>query len=169
SLSVYDDGIACWRGEKMSKWQRELVMNAEIFDFPIHKPIHELTAEQYNLLWTGNKHFKGLDKFFKYVESKLYKIQYRVMLSRYRGKTKCHDCKGARIRKDAGYVKLDGKSIHELLTMPISDLKVFFNNLTLNDHDKTVSKRLLIEISNRLSYLLNVGLGYLTLNRPSAT
>ena len=169
SLSVYEDAIACWRGDKMSKWKQELIMHAESFGFPIHKPIHDLTSEQVELLWTGNKQFKGLNKFFKYVEGKMYKIQYRVMLSRYRGKTKCTDCGGARIRKDAGYVKVGGTSIHELLVMPINKVKIFFDQLDLNEHDSTVAKRLLLEINNRLTYLINVGLGYLTLNRPSAT
>jgi len=169
SISVYDDAIVCWRGEKMQKWKDELVLNSHEFNFPIHKPIYELSPEQIQLLWDGNKYFKGLNKFFNYVESKSYKIQYRVMLSRYRGKTKCSDCKGTRLRKDANYVKINESSITDLVLKPISELSIFFNNLNLNKHDKTVAKRLLIEITNRLQYLNDVGLGYLTLNRLSAT
>lgn len=169
SISIYDDAIVCWKGEKMSKWKRELIYAADESGIPIHKPYHELTAEQKELVWTGNKDFKGLNKFFKYLESKLYKIQYRVMLSRYRGKTACEDCKGARIRKDASYVKIDGKSIHELLVIPIDECAHFFNHLKLTDQQNKIAKRLLVEIKSRLGYLMDVGLPYLTLNRPSST
>jgi excinuclease ABC subunit A len=166
-LSVYQDGIACWRGETMGEWKDQLVYHASKFNFPIHKPIYELSAEQMQLLWTGNKYFQGLNAFFSHLESESYKIQYRVMLSRYRGKTPCPDCKGTRLRKDANYVKVAGKSISELVSMPIGDCYDFFVGLKLNEHDQKVAKRLLMEITNRLSYLNEVGLEYLTLNRLS--
>ena len=167
TISVFDDAIVCWKGDKMQKWKNELVYSASKFDFPIHKPYNQLTKEQQELLWAGNKHFKGLNKFFKYVESKMYKIQYRVMLSRYRGKTLCPDCNGARIRKDANHVKIDGHSITDMVTMPIIDLKSVFDKMKLSENEKIVAKRLLIDINNRIDYILNVGLGYLTLNRLS--
>ena len=167
TISVFDDAVVCWKGDKMQKWKNELVFSASEFDFPIHKPYNQLTKEQQKLLWTGNKHFKGLNKFFKYVESKMYKIQYRVMLSRYRGKTLCPDCNGSRIRKDANYVKINGYSITDMVTMPIVDLKSVFDKMKLSDNEKTIAKRLLTDINNRIDYILNVGLGYLTLNRLS--
>jgi excinuclease ABC subunit A len=169
NLSIYEDAVACWRGEKMSEWKNELIMHAYKFDFPVHKPFYELTEEQKELLWKGNKYFHGLNDFFDYVESQNYKIQYRVMMSRYRGKTICPECKGTRLRKDAGYVKIDGKSISQLVLMPIKDLADFFSGLDLSEHEKTVSKRLLREILNRLEVLNDVGLGYLTLNRLSSS
>ena len=169
SLSIYSDAIACWKGEKMSEWKDQLLFNAEKFDFPIHKPYYELTEEQRHLLWTGNRHFHGLNRFFKYLEEKSYKIQYRVMLSRYRGKTVCPDCRGARLKKEASYVKVAGKSIQELVVMPALDLRAFFAELTLTEHEQKIAGRLLIEINNRLSFLCDVGLGYLTLNRLSST
>lgn len=169
SLSVYQDAIVCWKGEKMQEWKKELVMSAPSFDFPIHKPIYELSDEQMQLLWDGNKHFQGLNAFFKMVEDNSYKIQYRVMLSRYRGKTVCMDCKGTRLRKDASYVKVGGKSITEMVLMPIKGLKQFFDELELDDTDIQVADRLLTEIRNRLGFLDDVGLGYLTLNRLSST
>jgi len=169
SLSIYNDAIACWKGEKMGEWKNELVMNAYRFDFPIHKPFFELTALQQDLLWTGNSHFQGLNAFFRYIESQNYKVQYRVMMSRYRGKTVCQECKGTRLRKDASYVRIHSKSISELVLIPISDLTVFFRNLHLSEYEKVLSNRLLIEINNRLEVLNNVGLGYLTLNRLSST
>lgn len=168
-LSVYENAIVCWKGDKMSKWKDKLIATASEFGFPVHRPIHELTAEQQELLWTGNKHFRGINAFFKYVEKKQYKIQYRVMLSRYRGKTPCPECNGNRIRKDASYVKIGGKSISELLVIPIAECLDFFKNLSLNKHDAAIAKRLLIEITNRLQFLCDVGLGYLTLNRAAAT
>jgi excinuclease ABC subunit A len=168
-LSVYQDGVACWRGETMGEWKDQLIYHASKFNFPIHKPIHELSAEQMELLWTGNKYFRGLNSFIAHLESESYKIQYRVMLSRYRGKTPCPDCKGTRLRKDANYVKLAGRSISDLVNMPIGDCYDFFRSLKLNDHDQKVAKRLLMEITNRLSYLNEVGLEYLTLNRLSNT
>jgi len=166
-LSVYQDGIVCWKGETMGLWKNDLVKNAHHFDFPIHKPIYQLSKEQYNLLWTGNRYFEGLNAFFKHLEENSYKIQYRVMLSRYRGKTPCTDCDGSRLRKDANYVKVGKKSITELVLLPVENLLDFFTNLNLSEYDKTVGKRLLIEITNRLQFLLDVGLGYLTLNRLS--
>ncbi|MBL4669201.1 MAG: excinuclease ABC subunit UvrA [Flavobacteriales bacterium] len=169
NLSVFENAIVCWKGEKMKRWKDELVMSAMEFDFPIHKPFYELTVEQQELVWIGNKHFKGINKFFKKVEAKSYKIQYRVMLSRYRGKTLCTDCRGTRLRKDANYVKISGKSITDIVLTPVSELGVFFSNLKLNEHDTKIANRLLIEIKNRIQYLNNVGLGYLTLNRLSAT
>ncbi|WP_029626433.1 excinuclease ABC subunit UvrA [Thermophagus xiamenensis] len=169
NLSVYDDAIACWRGEKMGEWKNLLVRNAHKFGFPVHKPYYQLTPEQRRLLWTGNQYFHGLDEFFKHLESKQYKIQYRVMLSRYRGKTVCRDCNGTRLKKEAMYVKVGGKSIHELVLMPVSELAEFFRNLSLTDHELKVAKRLLTEINARLQFLNEVGLGYLTLNRLSST
>jgi excinuclease ABC subunit A len=169
SLSVYQDAIVCWKGEKMSKWKQDLIDDAAEFDFPIHRPVEELTEKQKQLLWTGNKYFKGLNAFFDYLEEKSYKIQFRVMLSRYRGKTTCPDCKGTRLRKDANYVKVGGASISELMLMPVSNLRAFFEQLSLDDYAAKVAKRLLIEINNRLNYLCDVGLSYLTLNRLSNT
>jgi excinuclease ABC subunit A len=169
NLTIYEDAIACWRGEKMSEWKFELIRDAYKFDFPIHKPFYELTQEQKDLLWTGNKYFHGLNEFFKYIESQNYKIQYRVMMSRYRGKTVCPECKGTRLRKDAGYVKISGKSISELVLMPVNELTQFFTHLDLTSYERTVSKRLLTEICNRLGVMNDVGLGYLTLNRLSSS
>ncbi|MFW5792972.1 MAG: excinuclease ABC subunit UvrA [Bacteroidota bacterium] len=169
NLSIYENAIACWKGEKMGKWRDNLVNNAYKFDFPIHKPYYQLSEEQKDIVWKGNKYFKGLNAFFKMLEEGMYKIQYRVMLSRYRGKTICPDCNGTRIRQDANYVKISGKSISEIVLTPISELKSFFNNLMLDQYQLDVSKRLLTEIQNRIDYLCNVGLGYLTLNRLSST
>ncbi len=168
-LSVYQDAVACWRGETMSEWKHQLVMNASKFNFPIHKPIAELTKEQRELLWSGNKYFGGIRAFFKYLEGESYKIQYRVMLSRYRGKTKCPDCRGTRLRADANYVKVGGKSIAELVEVSISDCLSFFDQLQLTEHENKIAKRLLTEIRYRLKYLTDVGLDYLTLNRLSNT
>jgi len=169
SLSIYDDAIVPWKSESFRSYKEDLILNAYKFDFPIHKPIYELTKDQKNILWKGNKYFNGLNKFFKHLEEKSYKIQYRVMLSRYRGKTKCTECDGFRLRKEATYIKIDKKNITELIELPIIDLVYFFKNLKLNQHDKKIGKRLLNEISNRLQYLFDVGLGYLTLNRNSNT
>lgn len=169
SLSVYNEAIVCWKGEKMSEWKDELIMNSDKFNFPIHKPIYELTAEQRKLLWTGNKYFKGLNTFFRYLEEQTYKIQYRVMLSRYRGKTTCPECEGTRLKKKVAYVKIGGKAVTELVNLPILDLRAFFKNLTPTDNEKVISERLLIEINNRIDFLCDVGLGYLTLNRLSSS
>lgn len=169
SLSIYEDAVACWRGEKLSEWKDELVKNAYKFSFPVHKPWYELTPEQQQLVWDGNSYFGGIHAFFRYVEEQTYKIQYRVIQSRYRGKTLCPECKGTRLRADANYVKVGGKSISEIVLMPVSETYQFFNNLELSDFEKAVVKRLLQEISNRLRFLCDVGLGYLTLNRLSST
>lgn len=167
--TVYEGAIACWRGEKMSRWKDQLVENASKFDFPIHTPYHELTAEQKRLLWKGNEYFHGLDEFFAYIDSKRHEIQYRVMKSRYTGKTRCHECNGSRLRKEALYVQVGGKTIADLVTMPVDDLLAFFKNLQLDAHDTKTAARVLVEIRNRLQYLADVGLGYLTLDRLSAT
>jgi len=169
SLSIYEDAVACWKGEKMGEWKNELVNQAYKFNFPIHKPVYELTDQQRELLWTGNKYFQGLNEFFQHVESQTYKIQYRVMLSRYRGKTICPECQGTRLRKDANYVKINKVSISQVLLMPVSKAHTFFNALKLSKHEQTIANRLLIEIQNRLKFLQDVGLGYLTLNRQSST
>ena len=150
ALSVYQDAIACWKGEKMQVWKEDLIRNASKFDFPIHKPIFELTEEQYETLWNGNRYFKGLDDFFSYLSSKSYKIHYRVMLARYRGRTVCPDCKGTRLRKETNYVKVGGKSVNELVKLSMYDLGDFFDSLKLDDHDATVAKRILIEVKNRI-------------------
>lgn len=169
SVSVYEGAIAPWRTEKMSEFLVPLIKNATKFDFPLHRPYKDLTQEQKDLLWTGNKYFQGLDWFFKMLEGETHKIQYRVMLSRYRGRTTCPECKGSRLRKDAGYVKIGGKSIINLVLMPISDVAIFFNELQLPDYQYGVSKRILQEITTRLEYMNKVGLGYLSLNRLSST
>ena len=169
SLSVYDNAVACWRGDKMSEWKDALVRSAHYFNFPIHKPYYELPEEQKALLWTGNEYFEGINTFFQMVEANSYKIQYRVMLSRYRGKTVCPECHGSRLKKEAQYVKVGGKSITDLVLMPLDELKHFFDNLQLDETDQKIASRLLIEINNRLEFLLDVGLGYLTLNRLSNT
>ena len=169
SLSIYQDAVACWKGEKMSEWKDELIYSAEKFKFPIHKPFYELTEEQKFLVWSGNKYFQGLNRFFKYLEENSYKIQYRVMLSRYRGKTTCPECKGSRLKKEAGYVKINNLSIQELVLTPVSELKEVFAGLKLNPHETKIAKRILTEINNRLNFLCDVGLGYLTLNRLSST
>jgi excinuclease ABC subunit A len=169
SLSVYDHAIAPWKGESMGWYRDQLVNNAYKFDFPIHKPWHELTREQRDLVWEGNGYFDGLHDFFQRLEEKSYKIQNRVMLSRYRGKTRCTTCKGGRLRKEASYVMVGGKPIAELVEMPIYKLARFFDTLQLEPHEEEIARRLLLEIRNRLAYLLKVGLGYLTLNRKSNT
>lgn len=169
NLSIYEDAVVCWKGEKMSYYKNELIREASKFDFPIHKPIKDLTAEQYELLWTGNRHFEGLNTFFKMLEQNSYKIQYRVMLSRYRGKTTCKSCKGRRLKEETNYVKIDGKSISELLSLPLSELKAYFDHIQLDDYEKEVAKRVLFEINNRLAILNKMSLGYLSLNRMANT
>ncbi|MDD4373181.1 MAG: excinuclease ABC subunit UvrA [Bacteroidales bacterium] len=166
-LSVFEGAIACWKGEKMGEWKDQLIRTAPKFDFPVHKSYYALSAEQKQLLWTGNEYFQGLNDFFQELEEQTYKIQYRVMLSRYRGKTICPECQGTRLRKDASYVKVAGKSISELVLMPLDQLYKFFQEIELEDTDHQISKRLLSEISNRIQFLLDVGLSYLTLNRLS--
>lgn len=169
SLSVYQDAVVAWKGDKMREWKDDVIDGAGKANFPIHKPYFELTDEQKEQLWDGTAHFKGLNEFFKYLESKSYKIQYRVMLSRYRGKTKCDACKGTRLRKEATYVKVNNKAITELVNMPIDKLSEHFANATYNEYDQKIATRLITEINSRLSYLQEVGLGYLTLNRVSNT
>lgn len=169
ALSVYENAIFPWRGESMSWYRDQLVNNAYKFDFPIHKPYFELTDAQRELIWKGNTYFTGLDDFFTELESKNYKIQNRVMLSRYRGKTKCPTCKGKRLRKEANYIMVGGKTISDLVDLSIKRLIPFFKELQLSEYDQKVSKRLLIEINSRLTFLSDVGLDYLTLNRNSAT
>lgn len=169
SRSVYDGAIAPWRGEKMGEWLNRLVQNALKFDFPIHRSYSDLTPAQQELLWTGNAYFGGLNQFFEELEQQTYKIQYRVMLSRYRGKTDCPDCKGSRLRKDATYVKVGNKSITDIVLLPLRDALQFFKDLQLSNHEQRIAKRLLAEIISRLQFLCDVGLSYLTLNRLSNT
>ncbi|MFL9832317.1 excinuclease ABC subunit UvrA [Flavobacterium sp. ST-87] len=169
SLSVYENAIFPWRGESMSWYRDQLVNSAYKFDFPIHKPYFQLTEEQKELIWTGNSYFEGLNDFFRELEAKNYKIQNRVMLSRYRGKTKCQSCKGKRLRVEASYVKINGKTVSDLVDLPIRHLVDFFKNISLDEYEKQIAKRLLVEINNRLSFLTEVGLDYLTLNRNSST
>jgi len=169
SMSVYEGAIAPWRGEVMSNWAKPLLKNGIKFDFPIHRPYSELTQKQRDLLWSGNEYFEGIDAFFKHLESKLHKIQYRVMLSRFRGRTTCPDCRGTKLRKDASYVKIANTSITDIVLMPIDDALIFFENLKLDTYEQKVSERILTEIKSRLSYMSKVGLGYLTLNRVTAT
>jgi excinuclease ABC subunit A len=166
-LSVYQDAVACWKGESMRSFYDELINSSHKFDFPIHKPYKNLTEEQKLLLWRGNSHFTGITQFFKIIESNKYKIQFRFMLSRYSGKTTCPECRGKRLKKEALYVKIGGKNIADLLEMSISDLYQFLKSLDLNNYDKTVSERVLKELTNRLNCMISVGLPYLTLNRPS--
>ena len=168
-LSVYENAIAPWRGEKLKKYKNELVNNASNFNFPIHKPYYKLTENQKQLIWNGNEYFKGINHFFKKIESKIYKIQNRVMLSRYRGKTKCSACNGNRLKEEASYVKIDGKSITDLVQIPVSKLQSFFSELNLSSYEINLSSRILKEINNRLKFINKVGLGYLTLNRRSST
>ncbi len=167
TLSIYEDAVVCWKGEVMSEWKNQLIHTATKFNFPIHKPYYELTDEQRQLIWTGNQYFEGLNAFFKMLEGNQYKIQYRVMLARYRGKTICPSCNGSRLKKEASYIKVGGKSISELVLMSVRMLNDFFENIQLDEQDAAIAKRLLIEINNRIHFLLDVGLGYLTLNRLS--
>lgn len=168
-LSVYEDAVVAWRGEKMSEWKDHFIKIAAKYDFPIHKPYFQLAEEQIDFLWNGNKEWEGIDGFFKMVESNAYKIQYRVMLSRYRGKTKCPTCKGKRLRKETSYVKINHTTIQDLVDLPLDELKVFFDELTLTEFEEKVAKRILHEVRSRIDFLMNVGLGYLTLNRASNT
>jgi excinuclease ABC subunit A len=168
-LSVYEGAIAPWKGEIMSEYLNQLVYNAKKVNFPIHRPISELSAEEIDILWEGNSYFMGLNKFFKFLESQTYKIQYRVMLSRYRGQTECPECKGTRLRGDANYVKIKQYSIQDIVLLPIIQCLDFFNQLELSVSEKEISKRILPEIIQRLRFLKDVGLGYLTLNRAANT
>jgi excinuclease ABC subunit A len=169
SMTVYEGAIAPWRTEKQGEWLKPLLKHGIRFDFPIHRPYNELSAAEQRLLWTGNKYFEGLDAYFRWVGEQTHKIQYRVLQSRYRGRTTCPDCRGTRLRKDAQYVKIDGRSITDLVLLPISEALTFFETLSLSEHEMAVADRLLAEITNRLGYLNRVGLGYLTLNRLSNT
>ena len=169
SLSIYDDAIAPWRGAGMRKFYKQLVENAYRFDFPIHKPFFELDENETSLLWNGNSYFTGINKFFKKIEAKNYKIQNRVLLSRYRGKTTCDECKGSRLRKETSHVKVGGESLSNLLSLPMDDLGVFFEQLKLSTYDQEVSDRILKEIQSRISFIQDVGLGYLNLNRKANT
>lgn len=167
SLSVYDGAVVCWRGEKMGEWREMVIRGAERAGFPIFTPYIELTDEQRRMLWEGTPYFEGINAFFRMLEENQYKIQYRVMLARYRGKTVCPKCHGTRLKPEAGYIRVGGRSISELVDLPITELKVFFDNLKLDDHDSEVARRILVEINSRIRFLIDVGLGYLTLNRLS--
>ena len=169
SKTIYEDAIACWRGETMRRWKQQLVDNAAKFDFPIHTPFHELTPAQKRLLWRGNQYFHGLDEFFQYIDSERRKIQFRVMKARYTGKTVCPECGGSRLRREALYVQVGGRTIADLVRMPVDELIGFFAALQLDAHDSKAAARILVEIRNRLQYLADVGLGYLTLDRLSST
>lgn len=169
TLSVYEDAVMCWRGQVMSEWKREFIYAASTVNFPIHREYYRLTQEQKDLLWHGFNGFPGIDGFFEWVKSKSYNIQYRVMLARYRGKTTCPVCGGSRLKPEASYVKVSGKTIHDLVAMPVRDLAEWFKHIQLDDSERIVAKRLLEEINNRLSYLNEVGLGYLTLDRLSSS
>ncbi|MDR1544521.1 MAG: excinuclease ABC subunit UvrA [Prevotellaceae bacterium] len=169
TLSVYEDAVLCWKNEMGKEWKNALIYSADKFAFPIHKPYNQLTENQRNTLWQGNKYFGGIYQFFDFIQSQQYKIQYRVMLARYRGITVCQTCGGTRLKKEASYVKINGFSISDLVDLPISELRELFDNLQLNKQDENISKRLLVEIRSRLSFLVDVGLGYLTLNRQSNT
>lgn len=169
SLSIYEDAIACWRGESMGWYKERVIEHAAKYNLPIHTPYYKLSKEHKDMLWNGTRHFSGINDFFKELEEKRYKIQYRVLLSRYMGKTTCPTCKGSRLRPEASYVKVAGYTIQELVSMQIEELHDLFKNIELNEHDAIIAKRLLTEINNRLDYMVNVGLGYLTLNRLSST
>lgn len=169
TLSVYEDAVMCWRGEVMSEWKHHLVRNAHQVNFPVHTPYYELTAEEKKLLWNGCRYFQGINDFFAHLETKKYKIQNRVMIARYTGKTKCPLCNGTRLKSEASYIKIGGKSVPELVDMPVTELKAFFDDLSLNDNQQKIAERILPDIKKRLDFLLDVGLGYLTLNRLSST
>ena len=169
TLSVYDDAVMCWRGQVMSEWKNAFIRLASKYDFPIHKPYYQLTKEQHDLLWHGCPEFPGIDGFFEWIKSKSYSIQYRVLMARYRGKTICPTCHGSRLKADASYVKINNKSIGDLVHMPIDELAQWFKDLKLESEDAVIAKRLLTEINNRLSFLMEVGLPYLTLDRLSGT
>jgi len=169
NLSIYQEAIACWRGEKGKLWWQQLIQHADEFDFPIHKPYKDLSDEHKELLWSGNTYFEGLDAFFQELEEGSYKIQNRVMLSRYRGKTICNACKGGRLRKEATYVQVGNKNITQLINLPIDELLPFFETLTLSDHDEKIAQRILTEIKNRLKTMIEIGLGYLTIDRLAST
>ena len=169
TLSVYEGAVAPWKGETMGKWKNKFILAASEIGFPVHRPYMDLSDEEKEVLWEGGKGFKGINAFFKHLESKKYKIQFRVMLSRYRGRTKCTACKGKRLKPEAGYVKIGGVALHELVELPLNKLADFFKNLNLDERDAEIAKRLLTEITTRIDFLMNVGLSYLTLNRTSNT
>lgn len=169
SLSIYQDAVQCWRGDKMSEWKKELIKYSKEYNFPIHTPYSDLTSAQKNFLWQGNGKWEGIDGFFRWIDENQYKIQYRVLKARYRGKTLCPECNGTRLRKEATYIKIGNKPITELVTMSISNLRNWFDHLSLTQHEKMIAQRLLTEITNRLAFLDEVGLGYLTLDRLSST
>lgn len=169
TLSIYDDAVMCWRGQVMKDWKLDLIRVANANGFPIHRPYYQLTQEQKDFLWHGNRTFAGIDGFFEFVKSKSYNIQYRVMLARYRGKTICPTCNGSRLKPEASYVKVGGKSIGDLVKMPVADLRDWFKTLSISDSERMIAKRVLTEIGNRLDYMIEVGLGYLTLDRLSST
>lgn len=169
SMSVYEGAVSCWKGDKLSEWYHDFIMKAVDYNFPIHKPYFELSAAHKKLLWEGGREINGINDFFAFVEENLYKIQYRVLLSRYRGRTTCPDCSGTRLRKDASYIKVGGKSIVDMVLMPVAELSEWFRKLKLSDHDEKIVKRIRLEIANRLSFLEDVGLGYLNLNRLSSS
>ncbi len=169
SKTIYEDAVACWRGATMKKWKEQLINNAYLFDFPIHEPYYKLSEEQKLLLWRGNEYFHGLNEFFQYIDSERRKIQFRVMKARYTGKTICPDCGGSRLKKEALYVKVGGKNIAQIVKMTVRELIEFFSKLELDEYDKKSATRILMEIRNRLQYLSDVGLGYLTLDRLSST
>ena len=169
ALSIYEDAVVCWKGQVMSEWKRDLISKAAKYGFPIHTPYNNLTEEQKRFLWRGNSDFAGIDGFFRFVQSKTYSIQYRVMLNRYRGKTTCPECNGTRLKPAAQYIKINGLTITDMVKMPVVKLHEWFKNLQLDNEEATIAKRLLVEIENRLSFLNEVGLGYLTLDRLSST
>ncbi|MEZ7901206.1 MAG: excinuclease ABC subunit UvrA [Flavobacteriales bacterium] len=169
NLSIFEEAIFCWKGEKMSEWSKELIAKSHHFDFPIHKAYYDLTAAQKKLLWTGNKYFKGISEFFQFVESQSYKIQYRIMLSRYRGKTTCTTCNGKRLKPETEYIKISSVTLSDLIDISLEKCASFFSELKLTEREEKIAKRILVEINQRLQFLLDVGLGYLTLNRLSQT
>ncbi|MBO4804981.1 MAG: excinuclease ABC subunit UvrA [Paludibacteraceae bacterium] len=169
SLSIYEGAVACWHGDKMSEWLQAIIVNANRVNFPIHKPYYQFTKEEHDMLWNGTRYFSGINDFFKFVQENQYKIQYRVMLSRFRGKTTCPICNGTRLKKEAENVRIGGKTITELVVLPISELKLFFQEIQFDEHEQKIAKRLITEITSRIQFLLDVGLGYLTLNRMSSS
>ncbi len=169
SKSIYDGAISPWKGSTLSKYQKKLINSAYLFDFPIHKPYYELSEDNKKLIWEGNTHFTGINSFFKKIEKKNYKIQNRVLLSRYRGKTLCDSCQGTRLNESSNFVKINGKSLGDLLKLSINELYDFFENLNLSKHDNQIAKRIRKEINDRILFVKKVGLGYLTLNRRSNT
>ena len=168
-LSIYEDAIACWRGDTLSKYKEDIIFNAEKWDIPIHKPYFKLSKKQKNFLWEGDKEFKGINPFFAQLEKKNYKIQNRVLLSRYRGKTKCPECNGKRLRPEANFVKIAGYSIFDIIDLPIDELRTIFDKIKLSKHETKIASRILTEIKNRIQFLMDVGLNYLTLNRRSSS